>query len=95
VPEHPQHNRTETSKAAARKQFTKSARDRQAILECLKTYGPKTDWEIQFLTGLNENSERARRVQLVEKLLVRSTKRTELYGPHLASTIWELVPAKE
>jgi transcription initiation factor IIE alpha subunit len=63
--EHPPHNDTDTSIAAAKKQIGKAAADRARILAFLG-FMPATDEEIHRNLKMEENTVRPRRGELVE-----------------------------
>lgn len=73
--EHPPHNGTDTSIAAARKQLSKAAQDRMRISAFL-AFMPCTDEELCVRLKMDPNTERPRRWELSEKgIVVDSGKR--------------------
>jgi len=89
----PYQKHSETSKAAAKvielsgKRLTK----RQQVFDCLMAFGPQTDEEIQRNLKMPESSQRPRRVELVERGMVRDSgmKRRTLSG--LEAVVWEAI----
>ncbi len=63
--EHPPHNGTDTSIAAAKRQISKAAADRARILAFL-TFMPATDEEIHRSLKMEENTVRPRRGELCD-----------------------------
>lgn len=63
--EHPPHNDTDTSKAAAKKQISKAAADRTRISAFL-AFMPSTDEELCVRLKMDPNTERPRRWELSE-----------------------------
>jgi hypothetical protein len=59
-------NAPETSKGAARAISTRSGSQRHAVLRALGGVGWLADWQIQQKLAIGENSERPRRLELVE-----------------------------
>jgi hypothetical protein len=65
-----------TSQAAAKAVGVKSGTQRHAVLSALGVED-STDYEIQAVTGLDQNSERPRRGELVDGGFVQPTDRTK------------------
>lgn len=86
----PAQEHSEESKAAARSQSaTKLHRDRLMVFTALKTAGidGATDEELQLATGLDGNTERPRRIELVkENLITRHGTRPTTRGK--AAAVW-------
>lgn len=53
---------------------------------------PMTDSEIQAVTGLDGNTERPRRGELVCQGIVRDSLRRRETPSHRSSIVWEIVP---
>jgi hypothetical protein len=69
-----------TSQAAARAIRTRSGSQRHRVLRELANWrdgGGLTDWQLQAALGLGANSERPRRLELVEAGYVRAAKRED------------------
>lgn len=90
----------ETSQAAARAIRTRSGSQRHRILRDLVDAGPLADWQLQMRLGLIANSQRPRRLELVEAGYVRPAVNED--GTHLtvpdptsglACQKWEPTPA--
>ena len=91
----------ETSQAAARAIRTRSGSQRHRILgDLVSAAGPLADWQIQERLGLIANSERPRRLELVEAGYVRAAHAEDgeprtVADPAsgLACQAWEPTPA--
>lgn len=83
------HDAAPTSRAAARAVRVKSGSDRAKVLRVLLRDGPLTDQGIQHGTGLSADTERPRRVELVEMGLVGDHHEARSDSGHPA-TAWYL-----
>lgn len=85
-----------TSKQAARKISIKSGTQRHRVLHLIAGHGPDgvTDERIQSY-GINANSERPRRIELLEAGFVEAVPYTEATGKTAAgldATLWRVTP---
>lgn len=66
---------SETSKAAAERHAPQAATGRQLVLRAIWKAGKRgmTDKELQVATGLDGNTQRPRRIELVQRGLVRDS----------------------
>lgn len=64
--------------------------DRRAILNVLRQTSGATDEEIQELAGIDPNSQRPRRVELVQRSLVRDSQRRRLTRSGRKAKVWVL-----
>lgn len=91
----------ETRQAAARAIRTRSGSQRHEILRELVEVGPLADWQIQRRLGLIPNSERPRRLELVEAGYVRPARDGQNGDPvtvpdrvtKFQCQVWEATPA--
>jgi hypothetical protein len=77
-----------TSHAASVYVLPRTGTQRYQILDALKL-GPATDPELQQLLGLSPNSERPRRLELVEGGFVRDSGRVRRHHG-MEHTVWEI-----
>lgn len=85
-----------TSKQAARKISIKSGTQRHRVLHLIAGHGPDgvTDERIQSY-GINANSERPRRIELLEAGFIEAVPYTEATGKTAAgldATLWRVTP---
>ena len=87
------HNRTATSKLAARSMRSHAAAQQQRVLECLRQAGDAglTDEEIQTALDLRGDSERPRRAKLVELGLVENAGVMRLTKSSHPAAVWRAV----
>lgn len=84
---------SETSVAAAKSIEPVSGRLRKAVYEWLKSRGEQggTDQEIQDALGMADNTERPRRIELVEAGYVRDSGQKRLTRSKRAAVVWSAV----
>lgn len=58
----------------------------------IKLCGGATDEELQVALGLNPSTQRPRRIELVEKGLVRDSGKTRKTAANRNAVVWETVP---
>lgn len=78
---------------AAKRAAPRSSVDRLSILRLLAVAGPMTDEAIQTTLEMNQNNERPRRGELVEKGLVRDSGRTGRTHSGCRAVLWEITEA--
>ena len=68
---------------------------RSMVYRCIKRDGPLTDEQIQVLLKLNPSTERPRRIELVERGLVRDSGRVRRTRSGRAAVAWEAIKPKD
>lgn len=84
----PYQSHSVTSKDAAESIIPKAGTLRKRVLDYLTAFGPATDEEIQLALGMNANTERPRRVELVTAGLVRDSGRTRRTSAGREAVLW-------
>lgn len=79
-----------TSIAAAASIIGGAARSRRRVYELLFSYGGLTDEEIQEALRMNPSTERPRRIELVELLLVRDSGLRRKTRSGRSAVVWEI-----
>lgn len=89
LPPHQRHS--DTSRAAAEAVEPKAATLRRRVLEYLRSVHPDgaTDNEIQAALGMDPNTQRPRRVELVTMRLVRDSGQTRPTPSGRRAVVWE------
>lgn len=68
----PAQRHSATSVAAAESMLGKTEAPRERVFACIREHGPITDERIAELTGMNANTSRPRRIELVDMGLVKA-----------------------
>jgi hypothetical protein len=63
---------------------------RASVFRLLHEYGPHTDQEIQLALGMGGSTERPRRIELVEALLVRDSGQRRPTRSGRMAVVWEV-----
>ena len=91
LPPHQRHSKTSRAAAESIKPHLNALQAR--VLGCIQlepAYGA-TDDEIQRMTGMNPSTQRPRRIELLEKGLIRDSGRTRKTKSGRAATVWVVV----
>lgn len=92
LPTAPYQRHSDTSKAAAREIATDAGTLRERVYAYLLSCPDgATDQEIQNALGMDPNTQRPRRVELVRAGRVRKTERTRKTTSGRAAAVWEVV----
>jgi hypothetical protein len=90
----PAQQHSPTSQAAAAKQTKpKTESDRIRILRVLAEHGPMLDEDIGYAADLDGNTERPRRISLVQAGHVRDTGKVGLTHKKHEAALWEITDA--
>jgi hypothetical protein len=81
-----------TSKQAAEEAKPSAATLRGQVREFLRKHGPATDETIQRELGMNPNTQRPRRIELVTANFVRDSGGREKTSSGRDAVLWECVP---
>jgi hypothetical protein len=87
----PYQRHSDTSMEAAVAAELRHDNERSRVLQFLIERGGATDDEIQVALGMNPSTERPRRIELVNRGLVRDTGRTWPTRTGRRATVWEVV----
>jgi hypothetical protein len=86
----PFHKHAETSSAAAAAIFPVAGTLRGLVLASLRERGAMTDEEMQDILAMNPNTQRPRRIELVEALLVRDSGQRRPTRSGRMAVVWEV-----
>ena len=88
----PYQRHSETSREAAEQITTRSNTLRAQVLRFIKQRGDATDEEIQMGLQMNPSTQRPRRIELVEMMLVKDSHRRRKTRSGRAAVVWECGP---
>jgi transcription initiation factor IIE alpha subunit len=75
-----------TSRAAAKSTLPAAGTQRRKVLDFVRTYGPVTDEEIQDGLGMNQSTQRPRRVELCNDGLIKADGEKQTKSGRKATT---------
>jgi predicted HTH transcriptional regulator len=88
--EAPFQSHSSTSRAAADEIKPSASTLREQVFELLKSEGPMTDEEIQVRLDMNPNTQRPRRVELVDAGRVTDSGQTKLTKSRRHAVLWKV-----
>lgn len=90
-PSPPSQRHSATSVQAASEIHTRTAELREKVYDYLKAHGPATDEQVQEALGMNPNTQRPRRIELVDLRRVRDSQRTAKTRSGRDAVLWRIV----
>ena len=84
------HSSTSRAAAESMNKNGKAAAQRALVFQCLMEHGPQTDEEIHDRLGLDGDSERPRRVSLVDAGVVHDTGEKRATKSGRKATVWKV-----
>lgn len=81
-----------TSREAAAKIEPTRNEKRAVVLRAIELHGGLTDEQVAELTGMDPNTARPRRIELIAEKLVRDSGRTRVTRSGRKAVVWEKVP---
>jgi predicted ArsR family transcriptional regulator len=83
---------SDTSREAAEQIEPREGTLRRLVLDYLRKFGPSTDEQMQENLEMAQNTQRPRRIELVDRGFVRDSGRTAPTKSGRAAVLWEIRP---